>query len=365
VGSLVRSGFLLSRTHLSHHRDDFYLSFTTLYVSEVQLMPESDAINLQTPLHLVADEEEARASSSAKPYRSVVPVQYRKVYGIPFLLMRSHHYGGLKLFLTISSVLSYFVNSYVSPTKNFWVDQIVTYTIEYIVICWIVAPFIQTHDWVANATADGDSGGDDDDDEGGGGGGSDGRQLSKRKRCCWRCRDGRFVQKPPLDPHDPKEVSTRYLPFSLYNDVFMLRHEGFMLNHEVNEALDYFPANAQVFIQSVIFRGLLNLFLFLNALYQVRFVLQNDTSALGVVLTINSLLVCTLNMQAYLWAMVFCVLGTPYWLYLTLMKCGGCLDRDDPDRQGGGGRHADGTRKIMRGSYMYKCLIFVWKRVNF
>jgi hypothetical protein len=220
-----------------------------------------------------------------------------------------------------------------------------TYTIEYIGISWVVAPFFQTHDWIANSDGDG------------------GDSHEKRK-CCRRCRDGKCVKKPPLDPQNPVEVSTRYIPFSLYNDVFMMLNEGYMLNREINESLDYFPANIQIFIQSIIFRGLLNFFLFLNALLQVQFVLQNEHSYVGFLLTINSLLVCTLNLQAYLWAMVFCVVGTPYWLYITLMKCGGCIDREDGTNDNEN-RKPDGTKKIKKGSFMYACLLFVWKRVNF
>ena len=125
---------------------------------------DEDSSSLQTRLTLTpSSDEEANATeetlitSAVEPYRSVVPVKFRKVYGIPFILMRSHHYGGLKVFLTISSIVSYFVNSVVSPTKNFFVDQILTYVVEYVLLSWILAPYFQTHDWIANTPPAGDT----------------------------------------------------------------------------------------------------------------------------------------------------------------------------------------------------------------
>lgn len=219
-----------------------------------------------------------------------------------------------------------------------------TYTIEYVLLSWIVAPFFQTHDWIANSPSEG--------------------VYQEKKRCFRRCRDGKCVKKPPLDLQKPQELSTRYIPFSLYNDAFMMMNKGYMLNPEINESLDYFPANTQIFIQSIIFRGLLNFFLFLNALMQIQFVVKNEHSSLGILLTANSLLICTLNLQAYLWAVVFCVVGTPYWFYTIVMKFGGCMNRDDK-QDDENDRKQDGTKKIKKGSYIYACLLFVWKRVNF
>lgn len=319
-------------------------------------LPDHSASSL-SPLHSSSEEvgtergvsvtDDAQSvENSPNLYRSVVPVEYRQVYGIPFLVMRSHYYGGLKVFLTITSIISYFVNSRVSPTENFYVNQILTHTVEYIVMSWVVAPFIQTHEWIASDIPV-DSG--------------SGNEVIKRRKKC--CRDGTWAKKPPVDLIAPREVNTRYIPFSLYNDLFMMMNEGFMLNHDINESLDYFPSNAQIFIQSVIFRGILNFFLFLNALLQLQFALQQDQSLLGILLTINSLLICTLNLQAYLWAVVFVVVGTPYWVYMTLTRLVTPSDSAEGSRDDC--RDENGKKKIMKGSYMYACLLFMWKRVNY
>ena len=315
---------------------------------------EEKSGGLQAPLRLsgTSDEEEAPHTDfneEVEPYRSVIPVEYRNVYGIPFILMRSHYYGGMKVFLTVTSIISYFVNSYVSPTKNFFTDQIVTHTIEYVICSWVVAPFMQTHELIVTPLeADDDNSGN-----------------RRRRRRCRRCRDGKIVKKPPPDVRDPQEINTRYIPFSLYNDVFMMMNEGYMLNRDINESLDYFPCNVQLVIQSVIYRGILNFFLFLNALYQVRYVFQEDNpSYIGIILTVNSLLICTLNLQAYVWATVFCVLIFPYWIY-TLLKNLLCFSEDDDRNTCSNDRNADGSRKIKKGTYVYACLLFIWKRINF
>lgn len=306
---------------------------------------------MQTLLHPLSDDESNQSAeeSPKQHYKSIVPVQYRNVYGIPFLRMRSHYYGRLKVILSISSIVSYFVVSHVSPTENFFVDQIVINTIEYVVMSWFIVPFSQTHSWVADATP----------------------ASGQRRRCCWRLRDGSYVRKPPECLEHPREPNTRYMPFSLYNDVFMALHEGYMLNPELNEAHDHFSAPTQLFIQSVIYRGLLNFFLFLNALFQVRLVLRNEHDSLwALALTVNSLLVCTLNLQAYLWAVVFCVVLTPYLLYSLLERLFSCLLLAPPaleERRGedAPSKHIHGSRRAMKGSYLYGCLVFVWKRVNF
>ena len=145
----------------------------------------------------------------------------------------------------------------------------------------------------------------------------------------------------------------------------MMTNKGFKLNPDINEDLDYFHVNTAIFTQSVIYRGLLNFFLFLNALYQLRMLIHNGHNSLwGIALAVNSVLVCTLNLQAYVWAVVFCVLMLPYLIYLLLDKvfmclCPTCIELRPAERK------ADGTRKIKKGTYLYSCLVFVWKRVNF
>jgi hypothetical protein len=318
-----------------------------------------------TPLHTrtASNDETELANSNSNPiiemseepevYCSVIPVDYCKVYGIPFILMRSHHYGALKVFLTVSSIISYFVVSVVSPSKHFFADRIITYTIEYIGMSWIVAPFNQTYDWVPTTPKNSEMDPEQNHP-------NNLKSMERKKRCC--CRNGQYVRKPPAQL-SMTEPSTRYIPFSIYNDVFMMLNVGFKLNPDLNENIGHFPAHAHIFIQSVIYRGLLNFFLFLNALFQCRLVLRNEhESYWGMALTINSLLVCTLNLQAYLWAAIFCVLWAPYLVYIVLEKifmtifCFSATSADKKEK---------GTKKVKKGTYLYNCLVFVWKRVNF
>ena len=254
--------------------------------------------------------------------------------------------------MTFTSIVSYFASAQVTPERNFFVDQIVTHTIEYIAMSWFITPYYQTHKWVKydSSMREGDV------EEGRNG---NNNSSSRSKGICRKWREGRMVYNSPDDNEHPKELNTRYYPFSLYNDLFMAMNKGYMLNHDINESLDYFPSDTGLFIKSVLFRGLLNFFLFLNVLYQLRFVARNEQSTWGLIFTANSLLFATFNLRAYFWCLVFFVFFIPYMFYLFFIRCGIHL------RQGSIKKHPDGRRKIVKGSYMYNVLLFVWKRVNY
>lgn len=128
------------------------------------------------------------------------------------------------------------------------------------------------------------------------------------------------------------DYACSYIPFSLYNLLFMFRHPGKQLNNTLPETLPYFGfGRMYLFMLSINTKGILNLYMFINACDKVFYTAamgsgstaSNASTAMAVVSMVTALA----NLKVYAISLVFGLVLLPFTFLISVVfycpdKCG-------------------------------------------
>ena len=161
---------------------------------------------------------------------------------------------------------------------------------------------------------------------------------------CIACNNKKY-----LTPRSDK--SCRYIPMSLYNLLFMLRHPGKEINNELPENLEEFGFGRGYFLlMSLNARGSLNLYIFLVALTKLR-AMDSSINA-STMLALLSLCFAALNLKIYFLSLFLGLIFLPYTYLMAFMMC--CVDCCG----------WIGNLKSPKGSWSFKNFLWTWKIVK-
>lgn len=118
----------------------------------------------------------------------------------------------------------------------------------------------------------------------------------------------------------------RYIPFSLYNLIFMIRNPGKQLNNKLSDTLPCFGfGRIYMLLISMNTRGTLNLYIFINALNKVFYNVASQGQAnVSTISAIFSLVFAFTDLKVYAFTTVFGLLLLPFTASVGMMFC--CLD---------------------------------------
>jgi hypothetical protein len=144
--------------------------------------------------------------------------------------------------------------------------------------------------------------------------------------------------------NDP-DVSTRFMPFSIYNKIYLITHPGEELNPSLPEygTRRFGMGRSLLLIYSTSIRGTLNLAMFWHAYYVMKY---KDGELLAKALALVPLAIAAIDLRVYLVSFVFGMILYPYMLVVTFaFYFPVCRDILNPPR----------------GSLLFKILTYYWK----
>ena len=174
---------------------------------------------------------------------------------------------------------------------------------------------------------------------------------------CLFCCSYIIIPDPIQDEHDTRisvgyeEEECRYVPFSLYNEIYMIRHPGKMLNRVLSPNIDRFGRSRLfMFIFSGSTKGTYHSYSFLLAF--IEFYLEqkyNTVRSYTFYFALISLLLSGIRLKVYLYSVIYGLLLFPITLayYISLIWFD-CFDLTNPKK----------------GSWMFSILLDYWDKLT-
>eukprot|EP01038_Epipyxis_sp_PR26KG_P006889 gene6889-9439_t len=255
-------------------------------------------------------------------YQSVIDSNNKKdLLGIPYfpIMVNSQIFGLLNCLIEILSV-GFLVST---PPSNFS-GNVYLYTFYYIIASWIAAPIWQRYSivtvssYIANKND------------------SSGASLKHTEcgkcgcmlgYCCIAC-CGLCCCQLMCIPRVDIVRRPKFMPFSIYNNLFMVLNPGKELNPKLPIDMEQFDyGTVLMFLHVVGLKGALNFFVFVNFMNQILSTTFGDNvcSDLSLIFSIISLFLKLLNLKIYFITLLFGTLIVPFTVVIQwLIYCPDC-----------------------------------------
>lgn len=263
--------------------------------------------------------------------QEIVDVHQKKLFGMPCLKVKPEVYGQIMLALSIISVVS-LIGSCVYSILHTGVlasTYFLAYSIMYLLATWVIIPMWQIYTLKREDGSD---------------------VICFRNGCiycmvaanmwayCW----GRYILQ--------ERNFSLFIPFSIYNFIFMIRNPGKELNPKLPEELASFGAGRMyLFLMSASVKGTLDLILFINAFLNFIEAFSSARVTPSLVFAVMALLSSALNLRVYVTNLLFGVFLLPVLLLMGAMCfCADCFGD---------------TWNPKRGTYMFFFFSLYWRWV--
>ena len=319
-------------------------------------------------------------------YAPVVESNGTLILGLPCLETAQYRGALFSIFMQFGSVVTFVSSSFVFRRSSS--NAVIAYfnymlasnglsvAIYYVVICWIIIPIWQNYRFISKSRvvdidnslqevplmANQAHGVESEVIERASKCSYEGGEIIIQKRelprgflccmCCCACCEFCCCQVLVLPKHESPHI-TRYIPCSLYNDVFCVLNPGYQLNPKLPDEMPRFGvARAMFFVLATNAKGNFHLYAFLFAFCQLYGRWNNlnaESDGLSVGLSFLSVLFAGIRLRVFLQSMAIGVLLMPMNLgwYLALVWFDLC-----------------GVISPKKNSYFYKVLRFFWRRMS-
>jgi hypothetical protein len=233
-------------------------------------------------------ESEEEDDKIDKDYSNTLPCEKKKIFG--FFSVKPEIYG---LFRIICDVIGTLIFTLSITSRK---PQYLFFIFQYVFWCYCVAPFWQNYQFYSIETK---------------------KALSDPHGCIlgylFISLYG-FLLSDHLDIRSRASTDPRYIPLSLYNDLYLITHPGQELNPNFPKKMKNFGV-ARIFllIYSASAKASYNLIVFYNAFH----VYSNDHDFFTRFIALIALVIALSDLRIYLLTSVFGALFNPYMLLLT------------------------------------------------
>jgi hypothetical protein len=226
--------------------------------------------------------------ATTERYSNVLDCEYKKIFG--FISVKSEIYGLIRIICDALGVLVFTAS--VAHRK----PEYLAFIFQYIFWSYCIAPLWQNFKVITVAT---------------------GEALSDANGCIlgYLITNAIGLLTETLDICPRESTEPRYVPLSIYNEIFLVTHPGKELN-------PYFPKDMKRFGVAKIFlliysassKASFNLIVFYNAVH----IYSNDHDFLTTSIAFIALVIALTDLRIYLLTSLFGALFNPYMLLLTL-----------------------------------------------
>lgn len=171
-------------------------------------------------------------------------------------------------------------------------------------------------------------------------------------QCCWIysallcC--SRYAIVPRLDENIK---STRFMPLSVYNSIYMMRNPGKMLNPHLPEDMPKFSfSRSFLLVASTSVLGQLNMYIFTHAVGQLQsryYHTENAENIISLIFAVGAALLAACSLKITLINFACSIVLIPFYIgmYCSLVCCDIC-----------------GTMNPRNGSYLYRLFCYLWSQ---
>ncbi len=257
----------------------------------------------------------------------------RKLFGMPFLMVPPEQFGLINFIMQCTSFASFVLSFALSPYGTLE-SQILFCLVYHVMVSWVLVPVWQNYSLLD----------------------AEKKPVScEANGCiycaccyigcnlCWLCGSQmHYVERTDSD--------CRYMPFSLYNLLYMFLNPGQKINEQLPadiEALGF--GRVYLFLLSCNTKGTLNLYIFINAVAKLYAAGGNGTSAAFATI---SLLLALCDLKVYAVSLVFGIVLFPFTImYLSVFCCPDCC------------RVLDALR-VKKDTFEFRVMMHYWKYVD-